>query len=156
MLLGIHLGELFGLGLILPVARLAKTGPGQFLRLDLGRIVSVLGVRSVARLARNSVVFTLGSKRGDLVVARGTNRLSGEGNWPRTDVIEGSGPVMAVAPERFRDQHLAQQQEDEKARAEDQNERDQVGGFLETAAHGCASYVAKRNKTAEKFNTPPN
>jgi hypothetical protein len=136
MLLGIHLGKLFGLGLILAVTSLAKAGPCQFLRLDLGRIVGVLGVRPVAGLARNSVMLTLSPKRGNLVVAPCASRLAGERNRPGTYVVEGRGPVMAIAPERFRDQDLAQHQEDKKARAEDQNERDQVGGFLETAAHG--------------------
>src|SRR5215831_15745960 len=125
MLLGIHLGELFGLGLILPVAGLAKTRPGQFRRLDRGRVVGVLSVRPVAGLARNSVMFTLGPKRSDLVVARGANRLPGERNRPASDIVEGGGPVMTIAPERFRYQDLAQQQEDQNAGAEDQNERDQ-------------------------------
>jgi hypothetical protein len=153
MLLGIHLRELFGLGLLLAVATLAETGPGQFLRLDLGRIVGVLGVRPVAGLARNSVMFALGSKGSDLVVARGTSRLAGERNRPGPYVVKGCGPVMAIAPEGLRDQDLAQEQKDKQARAEDQDKRNQVGGFLEAAAHVLPPPLRKATEVRKNSTT---
>jgi hypothetical protein len=135
MLLGIDLWELLGFGLILPVASLAQAGSCEFLWLYGGWIIGVLGVRAVAGLAGDDSMFTLGPKRDDLVVARGAGCLARKRYGARSDVVEGGGPVMAIAPERFWDQCLAQQQENQKPGAEDQNERDQVGGFLETAAH---------------------
>ena len=78
MLVWIDLRKLLGLGLIRPVASLAQTRPGQFLRLQTGWIVGMFCERTVAGFARNDSVFALGPQRHNLVMAHGAGRLARE------------------------------------------------------------------------------
>ena len=95
------------------------------------RIFYVLLECTVAGLAVHDRVFTCGFHLNDILVAVLAGFVSGKGDRPRPDVLEGIGPVVPVRSETFRNEQRPHEEEQEKHGKERCCEPEKMFGVLE-------------------------
>jgi len=108
---GRDLREITRLGGVLLVAADAERGDIGERRLGGDRVAAVgmRRLRPVTRFAGHVSVFTRGSRLGLIGVTQDALRLAGEDHGPRSDQIQGRGPVVAVPAKALGNHRLANQ-----------------------------------------------
>jgi len=107
---GDDLWEAPGLGCVLFVAAPAKSGDFRQQWLRRARILSMLRLRPVARLAGHVRVPAGGPDLGFVVMTGNAGVLAGEGYRPLADALQRARAIVTILAERLGDYRLAHEQ----------------------------------------------
>ena len=136
----VHLGKLAWLGDVGCVATDAKHRRIQLLRLDRRGIVGVFCLRSMARLAGNSLVHALALHVQDFSMATLAHLVSGIGDGQGRDLGDRVSPVVPVAAETAGNEDAAQHYKRHEADQKDGRQPEEVTCIFE-GFHSCVRKI---------------
>ena len=128
--LSVYLRKALGLGNIFGVTTNAKMGDVRLLRGQAGGVVGMLGERPMARFAVDVGMDAFRFGIGDIGMAALAGLVAGVSNGARRDFGDGVATVVAIAPETFRNEGAAKNQEQDHSQEENTSHAKQVSDVL--------------------------
>lgn len=151
MIRGDDLGEVFGLGAVGFVAAGADNSGVQFGWLHGGGIVSMSGLGSVARFARDDDVAALLFLIDHVDVAAFAHLMTGMGDGAGGGLGDGRAAIVSVLAKTLGDDDGAQGDERDQCDRHDGGEADEVFKVLEQGV--LSAPYSRRGRRAKKRNT---
>ena len=121
-----HLWEVLGLGGAGSMAAYTQHGSVKFERLNGCGIGGMLGQRAVASFAMDTGVHSGLLLCCDVRVAGFACGLSGEVNWPGSDLGDGRSAIVSVLSEALRNDEVASDQEQDKHHRKEKGESEKM------------------------------
>ena len=128
--LSVYLRKALGLGNIFGVTTNAKMGDVRLLRGQACGVIGVLGERPVAGFTVDVGVNAFGFGVGDIGMAAFAGLVAGVSKGTRRDLADGVTTVVTIAPETFRNEGAAKDQEEDQTQDENTGHTEQVGDVL--------------------------